>query len=123
MINTGMIRSLRPFDPYPFSFLALLLSLEAVLLATFVLMTQKRQSRQAEHWAHLTLQIGLLTEQESTKTLQMLTSLCNQFGVKTAHDTELKEMVEKTAVTHLAEELADELDKTREFDHSRPVEG
>ena len=122
-INSGAIGSLTPFDPYPFSFLALLVALEAVLLSTFVLMTQKRQSRQAEHWAHLTLQIGLLTERESTKTLQMLTTISNQLGLKTSHDTELNEMVEKTAVTHLAKELADNLDKTREVDKSRTSEG
>jgi uncharacterized membrane protein len=108
-INAGLT-SIDPFDPYPFSFLGVLVALEAVFLSTFVLMTQKRQSRQAEHWAHLSLQIGLLSEQETTKMLQMLTLVCNRVGVKTSQDWELKEMVEKTPIAHLAQELAQNLE-------------
>jgi uncharacterized membrane protein len=102
-----------PFDPFPFSLLGVLVSLEAVLLTSFVLMTQRRQSRQAEHWAHLNLQFALLTEQEATKTLQMISAISERLGVATVHDAELKEMIEKTPVSHLAEELAQNLDKTR----------
>lgn len=120
-INAGMTR-FRPFDPYPFSFLGVLVALEAVILSTFVLMTQKRQARQAEHWAHLNLQIGLLSEQEATKMLQMLTMVCNQMGMKTSQDRELKEMVEKTAITHLAQELAQNLEHPRETKEAPPGE-
>ena len=112
-INAGMT-TLRPFDPYPFCFLSVIVALEAVFLSTFVLMAQKRQARQAEHWAHLNLQIGLLSEQEATKILQMLTKVCNHMGLKTSQDRELKEMVEKTAITHLAQELAQNLENPRE---------
>ena len=112
-INVGMT-ALRPFDPYPFSFLGVLVSLEAIFLSTFVLMAQKRQARQAEHWAHLNLQISLLSEQEATKMLQMLTMVCNQLGIKTSQDRELKEMVEKTPIAHLAQELAQNLENPRD---------
>lgn len=106
-VNTGQFPAISPFDPYPFSFLGVLVSLEAVFLATFVLMAQKRQTQQAEHWAHLNLQIGLLAEQEATKMLQLLTSISNRLGVPTSQDSELKEMTERTVVNHLAQELAD----------------
>src|SRR4051812_1458403 len=36
------------FDPYPFCFLALCLASEAALLSMFVLMSQQRQTRQAD---------------------------------------------------------------------------
>ena len=108
-INAGLT-TFEPFDPYPFCFLGVLVALEAVFLSTFVLMTQKRQAHQAEHWAHLNLQIGLLSEQETTKMLQMLTLVCNRVGVKTSQDIELKEMVEKTPIAHLAQELAQNLE-------------
>ncbi len=113
-VNTGFFSAIEPFDPYPFSLLALLVSLEAVFLATFVLMAQKRQTQQAEHWAHLNLQIGLLAEQEATKMLQLPRSISERLGVQTSHDTELSEMAEKTAVNHLAQELAENLERTRE---------
>ena len=112
-INVGAWPLRPPIDPYPFSFLGVMVSVEAVLLSTFVLMNQRRQTRQAEHWAHLNLQIGLLAEQEATKMLQMLTAVCDRLGLKTDHDRELKEMVEKTMVNHLAQEMAMNLEKSR----------
>ncbi len=120
-INTGMT-PLRSFDPYPFCLLGLLVALESVFLSTFVLMTQRRQAHQAEHWAHLNLQIGLLSEQESTKILQMLTLVCNHMGMKTSQDRELKEMVEKTAISHLAFELAHNLENPSDTFVSSPSE-
>jgi uncharacterized membrane protein len=113
VLNTGLVPGAVPFDPFPFSLLGVLVSLEAMLLTSFVLMTQRRQSRQAEHWQHLNLQIALLAEQEATKTLQMNRAICERLGVATGHDAELQEMIEKTTVSHLAEELAQNLDKTR----------
>ncbi len=123
LVNSGTPTNIEPFDPFPFPFLGVLVSLEAVLLSSFVLMTQKRQSRQAEHWAHLNLQIALLVEQEATKTLQMISSISERLGVPTAHDADLKEMVEVTPVNTLAEELAQNLDKTRAAAASRNATG
>jgi uncharacterized membrane protein len=122
VVNTGTIPGVVPMDPYPFSFLALIVAMEAIFLSTFVLMTQNRQTRQADHWAHLTLQIGLLGEQETTKVLQMLKLICAHMGLdKVAGDGELKEMVGKTSVGMLAEELAQNLEKTRDLNEQ--VEG
>ena len=112
-INTGSILGISPFDPFPFSLLGVIISFEAVLLSLFVLMNQKRQAQQAEHWAHLHLQIGILVEQEATKMLQLLTSISERLGLPTSHDAELQEMTKKTVVNHLAQELADTLEKTR----------
>jgi len=114
LVNTQTATARAPFDPFPFSLLGVLVSVEAVLLSSCVLMTQKRQTSQAEHWAHLNLQIALLAEQESTKTLQLIKSLCDRVGLATEHDAELKDLVEKTTVSHLAEELAVNLERTRE---------
>jgi uncharacterized membrane protein len=116
VVNIGVIPGIVPIDPYPFSFLALIVALEAIFLSTFVLMTQNRQTRQADHWAHLNLQIGLLGEQETTKILQMLKLVCARLGLeKVADDGELKEMVGKTSVGMLALEIAQNLEKTRDL--------
>jgi uncharacterized membrane protein len=112
-----------PLDPYPFSFLALVVALEALILSTFVLMTQNRQARQAEHWVHLTLQIGLLAEQETTKLLEMLGSISRHLGLeKTGGDNELREMVGKTSIGVLAQELAENLEKTRDTGEASETE-
>ena len=98
------------FDEYPFQFMNLVLAVEAVFLSTFVLMSQNRQNRQADRWAHIDLQISLLAEQESTKMLQMLQQICDRLGLdKVANDKELKEMIKTTHV----ETLAGDLDQAR----------
>jgi uncharacterized membrane protein len=110
-----LLNSLLPraaaFDPFPFNFLNLTLAIEAVLLSTFVLMSQNRQNHQADRWAHLDLQVSLLAEQETTKMLQMLQQICDHLGMKQVkRDKELREMVQTTHV----EVLVEELDQARE---------
>jgi uncharacterized membrane protein len=113
--NAGILPGIQPFDSYPFGILTLFVSLEAILLTALVLMNQRRQTRQANHWAHLDLQISLLTEQETTKALQMLKAICAHLGLEThAASSELGEMVGKTPIAELAEKLAEKLEKTRE---------
>jgi uncharacterized membrane protein len=100
------------FDPYPYIFLNLALSIEAVLLSTFILITQNRQSRQADQWTHLDLQVNLLAEREATKMLRMLNSICAHLGLEKPEDAkELKELTERTHV----EKLADQVGKARGF--------
>jgi uncharacterized membrane protein len=86
--------------------LQLLVTVEALLLASLVLMSQNRQRRQAEHWAHVDLQLSLLTEQESTKTLQVLQGLCRCLGMEgAARDKELKQLAEEVPVAALVAEV------------------
>src|SRR5579862_1494257 len=68
------------FDPFPFSLLNVIVSMEAILLTTFVLLTQNRMARQADRRAHLDLQVNMLAEQELTAILQMLYALCQKAG-------------------------------------------
>jgi uncharacterized membrane protein len=71
-INAGLAPPIPPFDPFPFPFLSLILALEAVLMAAFVLMKQNRMSKLADRRAHLDLQINLMTERETTKIIGIL---------------------------------------------------
>jgi uncharacterized membrane protein len=111
VLNTPWVLGERAFDPYPYVFLNFVLAVEAVFLGTFVLMSQNRQNRQAEERAHLDLQIGLLAEQETTKTLQMLQRISERLGLQeVSKDKELAQMIETTHV----EIVAHELQKARE---------
>jgi uncharacterized membrane protein len=104
--NADVVPLARPFDPYPFCFLALLVALEATFLSAVVLMSQNRQGRQAEMRARLDLQVNMLAEQEATKMLQMLRAICGRLGMEgVTRDMELREMVETTCVASLAQEL------------------
>jgi uncharacterized membrane protein len=71
LLNTGWF-GLPNFDPFPYGLLTMVVSLEAIFLSTFVLISQNRLAEETERHADLALHIGLLTEHELTRVLQML---------------------------------------------------
>lgn len=110
VVNTGSGRPIPKFDPYPFVLLNMAVSVEAVLLSTFVLMKQNRESRRAEHRQQLNLQIDLLSEREATKSLQLLNRICERLDIRAVkQDEEIEILSENTAVAELAEELKKKL--------------
>ena len=118
-LNARLLPGVGAFDPYPFPFLGLVVGVEFIFLTTFVLMNQNLQSRRQEQWGHLTLQLVLLTEQEVTKTLQMLHLLCQERGLeKPGADQESKDLARTTPVTALVEEI----EKAREVGEAVIVE-
>jgi uncharacterized membrane protein len=112
LINTGHFFGVRKFDPFPFILLAMIVSVEAVLLSTFVLMKQNRMAERAEQRDHLNLQIDLLAEEEITKMLQMQRLICERLGITEAfEDPVAQEMSKSTSVKTLAQELREKLSK------------
>lgn len=110
LINLGVLAFVHKFDPYPFILLAMVVSVEGVLLSTFVLMKQNRMQRKADARAQLDLQINLLAEKEVTKTLQLLRSIAEKLEIAgVADDAELNEMATTTSVDTLAEEIDEEI--------------
>ena len=108
--NMGLIPGVTPFDPFPFNFLTLIVSLEAIFLSTFVLMSQNRMTTQADKRAHLDLQINLLAEQEATMMLKMLQRICRHLGLdEEVPDEEVQQLVKRTDVRTLVHELEKEL--------------
>jgi uncharacterized membrane protein len=105
IVNRGIIPGVRPFDPYPFPFLTFVVSLEAIFLSLFILMSQNRASRQADARANLDLQINLLSEQEATKMLQMLKKLCEHHGLTHCTDPELQYLASPTEPEDLLRDL------------------
>ena len=112
--NTGLLRrfGLHPFDPYPFGFLTMVVSLEAIFLSIFVLLAQKRESAIAELREELSLQVALWTEQEVTKTLQLVTGLYRRLGHPVAEDPELRQMLGPLDVHGLENRLMAEIDRS-----------
>ena len=88
LLNTGHL-GITPFDPYPYGFLTVVVSLEAIFLATFVLISQNLMSKEAERLTDLGLQTGLLTEHELTRVLQMLRVIQNKIGITNDEDSDL----------------------------------
>jgi uncharacterized membrane protein len=107
-VNLGLLPGIRPFDPFPFGILTLIVSAEGVILALLILISQNRMSRQADLRAHLTLQVSLLAEKESTRMLQILEGLGARLGLA-APDDEVQTLVTPTDVPSLARELKENL--------------
>jgi uncharacterized membrane protein len=95
LFNTGRL-GVPPFDPFPYGLLTMIVSLEAIFLSTFVLISQNRLSREAENRADLDMQIGLLTEHELTRVLQMLDVIQVKLGIETGEDGELADLEMET---------------------------
>jgi uncharacterized membrane protein len=103
--NTGLIEGFEPFDPFPFSLLTTIVSLEAIFLTLFVLISQNRMSQQAEKRDELDLQINLLAERETTVVLKLLHEIGARVGVKGVAGKEVGELLKKTRVEDLAHKL------------------
>ncbi len=105
LINSGVVPGITPFDTFPFSFLTLVVSLEAIFLTLLVLMSQNRMTKEADKRAHLDLQINMLDEQETTMILRTVQKIANHLGLEEEVDQAMKELSEETDVNHVAQTL------------------
>jgi uncharacterized membrane protein len=92
------------FDPFPYTFLTLVVSLEAIFLSTFILISQNHDTKLTERRNHLDLQINMLAEQESTKTLDLLRRVAEKLGVE-ADDPETKVLAESMQPEKLVDQI------------------
>ena len=98
------------FDPYPFSLLGTLITMEAILLASFILMRQARMGKRADERDHLMLQILLLTERELTAVLKMDRAIAKEVGLDAvAESREVRELSQHTSVEEVAQRIRENL--------------
>jgi uncharacterized membrane protein len=93
------------WDPFPFPFLTLTVSLEAIFLSVFILISQNRQSALSERRAQLDLQVNLLSEQENTKMLELLAKIGKKLGVDVSDDPEVQVLEEATRPKKLLQQI------------------
>ncbi|HEX8131579.1 MAG TPA: DUF1003 domain-containing protein [Pyrinomonadaceae bacterium] len=77
-VNLIHIPYVSEFDPFPFGLLTMIVSLEAIFLSTFVLISQNRMSALSEKRAELDLQVNMLAEQKAAKSLELLEHIAQQ---------------------------------------------
>lgn len=111
VLNTGLL-GFKPFDPFPYSLLTMVVSLEAIFLSAFLLISQNRMSLESERRADLHLHVDLLAEHEITRVLTMLDEIHQKLGIQDAEEDELPELEEETrpedvlaAIRHLEREM------------------
>jgi uncharacterized membrane protein len=113
LVNSGQISRIRPFDPWPFSLLGVIVAVEAVILSSFILMRQNRMMRRGERRDHLNLQVDLLAEKEITKLLQMVRAICGHMGLQNIMaDKEIRDLSQNTSIESISQTLDDRLPGT-----------
>jgi len=104
LLNSGLF-DMQPFDPFPYGLLTMIVSLEAIFLATFVLISQNRMGELSEERADLDLHIDLLTEYELTRVLQMLDAIQDKLGISNNEDPELADLEMETKPEEVLAEI------------------
>jgi uncharacterized membrane protein len=108
-INTGQIPGIAIFDPYPFGFLTMVVSLEAIFLAIIVLISQNRAAKIAEIREEVDLQVNSITEGEVTKVIALLMLLLEKNGINVDDDPDLKVMLKPVKSAELERTLENQL--------------
>lgn len=113
LINLNLIPGMKAFDPFPFALLTMIVSLEAIFLSIFVLISQNRQSKIADLRQEIDLQINMIAEEEITKVMQMLATIYKQIGHKEERDPEILEMMKPLNIDEIEARLEKEYDEIK----------
>jgi uncharacterized membrane protein len=114
LLNTGRF-GIPAFDPFPYGLLTMIVSLEAIFLSTFVLISQNRLGAETERRADLDLHIGLLTEHELTRVLQMLDIIQDKLGIVDHANSDLADLEMETK----PEDVLAEIERLQKFEHNK----
>ena len=106
LLNTARNGPVPHFDPAPFAMLDTVVALEAILLASFILMRQSGLARRSDERDHLMLQILLLTEREVSAIVKMNQQVAERIGLGAiSTDEEIKEMARPTSIDNVAQTI------------------
>jgi uncharacterized membrane protein len=108
VVNLGWL-PIRPFDP-TFVVLAMVASVEAIFVSTFVLISQNRMATLADRRADLDLQISLLAEHEISRVITLVGSIAQRMQIEEAHDPELKELARDVEPARIMDRISEERD-------------
>lgn len=109
LIWNSPVSELPKFDPFPYGLLTMIVSLEAIFLSLFVLMSQSREAEIGELREELTLQVNLRIEEEVTKTLHLVAGLYTRMGHTMSRDPELLEMLQPLDPAKIEAEVTEQI--------------
>ena len=104
-IAINLVPGVTHIDPFPFTFLTFIVSLEAIFLSTFILISQNQDTRLSERRNHLDLQINLLSEQENTKMLKMLQTIAEKVGAEIEPDEDVTVLAQETELEKVVAQI------------------
>ena len=106
IVNTLHLPRIPHFDPMPFQLLATVVAMEAILLASLILMRQSRLARRADEREHLVLQILLLTEKEVTAVIGMNQQIAHKVGLADMENSgEIEQLGQNTSIDEVAQDI------------------
>lgn len=108
-INSGHLDLVHPFDPFPYGLLTMAMSIEAIILAIIVLISQNREARVSEIREEIDLQVNLIAEEENVKILELLTKLMEKQGHDLSEDQELQTMLKPIRNIRIEERIEKQL--------------
>jgi uncharacterized membrane protein len=108
--NLGWVPGLPRWDP-TFVVLAMVASVEAIFLSTFILITQNRMSSASVRRAELDVQISLLAEAEITKLVELVGEIAERLNIPEAERPELGEMKRMIAPEAVLDAIDESLDE------------
>ena len=110
LINIGEVPWIKSFDPYPFGFLTMVVSLEAIFLSIFVLVSQNRSSYISTLRDEVHLGVNLIAEEEITKILEVLADIRKEIGIKKP-DHQLDKMLERIDTGYIERSIMDQMER------------
>ncbi|MBA2686378.1 MAG: DUF1003 domain-containing protein [Gemmatimonadaceae bacterium] len=109
-VNVTRVGNIPHFDPRPFSLLGTFVALEAILLASFILMRQARLGRRADERDHLMLQLLLLTEKEITAVLGIDRHIATRMGLSDeANEAGVQQLAGQTSIDDVTQAIERDL--------------
>ncbi len=102
--NVGLVPFVQPWDS-SLVVLAMIASVEAIFLSTFVLINQNRMAAQDDIRADLDLQVSLLTEHETTKLIAMVEAIAIKLDASLPRDPEIAELKRDVAPEAVLDKL------------------
>jgi uncharacterized membrane protein len=110
LINTLPVGPIPHFDPVPFPLLDSLVAIEAIFLASFIVMRQSRLSRRSDERDHLMLQVLILVEKEVTAVLNIERQLATKAGLpEPSRNAEIAQLSQKTSIDDVARTIRESL--------------
>lgn len=109
LANIGRIPGTPVFDPYPFNLLTTIVSLEAIILSVFVLISQNRTAKVDDLREETHLQLNIISEKEVTKLIKMMALLLERQGIDLSQDPELHKMIRPVSEEEIEKRLEKEI--------------
>ncbi len=108
--NLNVLPLLKPFDPYPFQMLTMIVSIFAIILSISVLISQNREGKRDMIRQQVEFEVNIRAESEITKMLTMLHEIQKKMGITDTVDTELEKMKAETDIHDIHQKLDDSVD-------------